>query len=172
MGKKKDIIKKKGMKEIPIVVVILIVVGIVVTLIFVGKAMGWFGNAMNTGNKVNDNVSALGTTLDEDKFTDIEGRTISGNEVVSYLRSWKNEDVCVKVVTKSQTGGTYYNFKNFDSNVGITAANKRSSEENSTLISYATNQMQQNYINPNARFKTEIKRNQNDVIVAVVFTQQ
>ena len=107
-----------------------------------------------------------------EKFTEIEGRTISGNEVVSNLRSWKNEDVCVKVVTKSQTGGTYYNFKNFDSNVGITAANKRSSEENSTLISYATDQMQQNYINPNAKFKTEIKRNQNDVIVAVVFTQQ
>ena len=39
MGKKKDIIKKKGMKEIPIVVVILLVVGSVVTLIFVGKAM-------------------------------------------------------------------------------------------------------------------------------------
>ena len=89
MGKKKDIIKKKGMKEIPIVVVILLVVGIVVTLIFVGKAMGWFGNAMNTGNKVNDNVSALGTTLDEDKFTDIEGRTISGNEVVSYYEAGK-----------------------------------------------------------------------------------
>ena len=172
MGKKKDIIKKKGMKEIPIVAVILFVVGIVVTLIFVGWAMGLFGNAKNTGNKANDNISALGTTLDEDKFTDIEGKTISGNEVVSNLRSWKNEDVCVKVVTKSQTGGTYYNFKNLDSNVGITAANKRSSEENSTLISYATDQMQQNYINPNAKFKTEIKRNQNDVIVAVVFTQQ
>lgn len=172
MGKKKDIIKKKGMKEIPIVAVILFVVGIVVTLIFVGWAMGLFGNTKNTGNKANDNISALGTTLDEDKFTDIEGKTISGNEVVSNLRSWKNEDVCVKVVTKSQTGGTYYNFKNFNSNAGITAANKRSSEENSTLISYATDQMQKNYINPNAKFKTEIKRNQNDVIVAVVFTQQ
>lgn len=172
MGKKKNVIKRKGMKEFPIVQVIILVASLVVALLIIGLVFGWFRSAKNTGNNVNDNVSALGTTLDEEKFTDIEGKTISGNDVVSNLRSWKNEDVCVKVVTKSQTGGTYYNFKNFDSNVGITAANKRSSEENSTLISYATNQMQQNYINPNAKFKTEIKRNQNDVIVAVVFTQQ
>lgn len=172
MGKKKDIIKRKGMKDFPIANVLLVVGGIVLALLVIGLIFGWFRNIKGTGNKVNDNVSALGTTLDEEKFTEIEGRTISGNEVVSNLRSWKNEDVCVKVVTKSQTGGTYYNFKNFDSNVGITAANKRSSEENSTLISYATDQMQQNYINPNAKFKTGIKRNQNDVIVAVVFTQQ
>lgn len=172
MGKKKNVIKRKGMKEFPIVQVIILVASLVVTLLIIGLVFGWFRSAKNTGNKVDDNVSALGTTLDEEKFTDIEGKTISGNDVVSNLRSWKNEDVCVKVVTKSQTGGTYYNFKNFDSNVGITAANKRSSEENSTLISYATDQMQQNYINPNAKFKTEIKRNQNDVIVAVVFTQQ
>lgn len=172
MGKKKNIIKRKGMKEFPIVQVIILVASLVVALLIIGLVFGWFRSAKNTGNKVNDNVSALGTTLDEEKFNDIEGKTISGNDVVSNLRSWKNEDVCVKVVTKSQKSGTYYNFKNFNSNVGITAADKRSTEENSTLISYATDQMQQNYVNPNARFKTEIKRNKNDVIVAVVFTQQ
>ena len=163
---------KRGMKGIPLPEIILVIAALVIALIIVAFMFKTSRNTLSTGDKINDRVTDVGTTLDEEEFTNIEGKTISGNEVVSDLRSWKNQAVCVKVVTKTQTGGTYYNFKNYDTNTGLSATNKRTTEENSTLISYATDQMQQNYINPNAQFKTELKRNSNDTIVAVVFTQQ
>lgn len=163
---------KRGMKGIPLPEIILVIAALVISLIIVAFMFKTSRNTLATGDKINDRVTDVGTTLDEEEFTNIEGKTISGNEVVSDLRSWKNQAVCVKVVTKTQTGGTYYNFKNYDTNTGLSATNKRTTEENSTLISYATDQMQQNYINPNAQFKTELKRNSNDTIVAVVFTQQ
>ena len=172
MVKSKEQTTKKGMKDIPLTTIIILVAGLVIALLIVAFVFKGYRNTAATGDKINDRVTDVGNTLDEEEFTSIEGKTISGNEVVSDLRSWKNQAVCVKVVTKTQTGGTYYNFKNYDTNTGLSATNKRTTEENSTLISYATDQMQQNYINPNAQFKTELKRNSNDTIVAVVFTQQ
>lgn len=172
MVKSKEQVAKKGMKDIPIAVIIILVVGLVIALVIAAFAIKGYRNTAAIGDNVYDRVTDMGTTLNEEEFTSIEGKTISGNEVVSDLRSWKNQTVCVKVVTKTQTGGTYYNFKNYNASTGLSSTDKRTTEENSTLISYATDQMQQNYINPNAQFKTEIKRNSNDTIVAVVFTQQ
>ena len=114
----------------------------------------------------------MGVMVDEEQFTNVEGKTVSGNEVVSDIRSWKNNALCVKVVTKTQASGTYYNFKNYNTSTGLQSNQKRTTQENSTLISDATNSLKPNYINPNGQFLTEIVRDNNQTIIAVVFTQQ
>lgn len=151
---------------------IFIVGGLIITLLVLGTAFGiWFGvKPMIT--KVGKDVSNYGVILDESKYTDNDGQYMTGNQVISNLRTWSRDDVCIKVITKSNTAGTCYNYKNFDETTGLAEADKLSSTDNNKLISSAGNKTAANYINPNAQFFCEIKRNQNDVIVAAVITQQ
>lgn len=163
---------KKGMKSMPLSEILVIIGSVVVALLLVMWGISTWRTSKSTGDKVQGEISNLGVMINEEQFTDIEGKNVSGNEVVSDIRSWKNNALCVKVVTKTQASGTYYNFKNYNASTGLRSNQKRTTQENSTLISDATNSLKPNYINPNGQFLTEIVRDNNQTIIAVVFTQQ
>ena len=163
---------KKGMKSMPLSEILVIIGSVVVALLLVMWGISTWRTSKSTGDKVQGEVSNLGVMINEEQFTDIEGKNVSGNEVVSDIRSWKNNALCVKVVTKTQASGTYYNFKNYNASTGLRSNQKRTTQENSTLISDATNSLKPNYINPNGQFLTEVVRDNNQTIIAVVFTQQ
>ena len=163
---------KKGMKSMPLSEILVIIGSVVVALLLVMWGISTWRTSKSTGDKVQGEISNLGVMINEEQFTDIEGKNVSGNEVVSDIRSWKNNALCVKVVTKTQASGTYYNFKNYNASTGLRSNQKRTTQENSTLISDATNSLKPNYINPNGQFLTEVVRDNNQTIIAVVFTQQ
>lgn len=149
-----------------------LVVALIICLLVAGAMFGlWYIVKPMIGNASKD-ISEYGVILDESKYTDNDGQYLTGNQVMSYLRSWSNDDVCIKVVTKTNTAGTFYNYKNYDETTGLTDTDKLSSTENNKLISSAGNKTSTNYINPNGQFFCKIVRNQNDVIIAAVLTQQ
>lgn len=164
---------KKGMKgDMPLPTILLLIASVVIALLIIAFCFNTWRTSKATGDKVQGEISNMGVMVDEEQFTNVEGKTVSGNEVVSDIRSWKNNALCVKVVTKTQASGTYYNFKNYNTSTGLQSNQKRTTQENSTLISDATNSLKPNYINPNGQFLTEIVRDNNQTIIAVVFTQQ
>ena len=163
---------KKGMKSMPLSEILVIIGSVVIALLLVMWGINTWRTSKSTGDKVQGEISNLGVMINEEQFTDIEGKNVSGNEVVSDIRSWKNNALCVKVVTKTQASGTYYNFKNYNTSTGLQSNQKRTTQENSTLLSDATNSLKPNYIYPNGLFLTEIVRNNKHTIIAVVFSQQ
>lgn len=163
---------KKGMKDMPLSTILILIASVVIALLIIAFGFNTWRTSKATGDKVQGEITNMGVMVDEEQFTNIEGKTVSGNEVVSDIRSWKNNALCVKVVTKTQASGTYYNFKNYNASSGLQSNQKRTTQENSTLISDATNSLKPNYINPNGQFLTEVVRDNNQTIIAVVFTQQ
>lgn len=149
-----------------------LVIALIVCLLVAGVIFGiWYGVKPMINNASRD-ISEYGVILDESKYTDNDGQYLSGNQVISNLRTWASDDVCIKVVTKTNAAGTFYNYKNYNETTGLTDTDKLTSTENNKLISSAGNKTATNYINPNGQFFCEIIRNQNDVIIAAVLTQQ
>lgn len=169
---KKEKVNGKGFYDNTMPSTIKLIGEIVIVLLLIGVIFSVWWNVKGNIDKANKDISNYGVIADESKYTDNDGRYLTGNQVLGYLRTWANDDVCVKVITKSNTAGTFYNYKNFNETTGLTADDKLSSTDNNHLISAAGNKTATNYINPNAQFFCEIKRDQNDVIVAVVLTQQ
>ena len=100
------------------------------------------------------------TTLNETKYTDYNGQTITGNQVQALLNSWSNDEVAVEVKTKSGSD-VWYNYTDDSLSSKSTADVTEASKKTST-----------NYVNPSGKFLCTVNRNANNVITSVVFEQQ
>lgn len=136
-------------------------VTLIIVLLVASVAFMIYRAGKQTATTALNDVSELAVTLEESKFTDFEGQTIKGVQVISILNNLKGEEVCLKVVNKGGSASTY-NYTD------------ESLATESTLNIYETQvKKSPNYINPNANFLCTVDRSTaTDSIVMLTFTQQ
>lgn len=155
----------------------MLVAGVVISLLVILYGFNYFNVSKNVGDNAQEDVVEMGTMLNESKFTDIEGQTIKGSRVQSYLKSFAEEDVSIAVITKA--GGPYYfnyassiNASSTTAEVDFTSkitADSGNNYANNNAVSKKANAC---YVNPAGDFDVSLVRNSNGVIVGVVFAQQ
>ena len=120
---------------------------LVVALLVAGLGFAFYRNAKSTADSAQNELSNFNTTLTESKYTDYEGRTILGNEVLSFLNANANTEIAIQVITASGSN-KIYNYASIDMAGDPT------------------------YINPNGKFECTLNRDANSTITGIIFTQQ
>lgn len=104
--------------------------------------------------------------MTESKYTDYEGRTILGNEVLSFLNANANTEIAIQVITASGSN-KIYNYASIDM-----AGDPTDSQTNNTAIAATKKKGDATYINPNGKFECTLNRDANSTITGIIFTQQ
>ncbi len=157
--------------------IIIIVAGVILTLLIVVFGFNFYTTTKHTGDVAMQDVTDMSNMLNESKFTDIEGQTISGSSVQSYLNTFAAEEVSIAVITKS--GGPYY--FNYASSINASTTTAEVNFQTKITANSGNNYANNNavskkseacYVNPSGQFDVSLVRNANGVIVGVVFAQQ
>lgn len=146
--------------------VIIIIAVIVLTLLLVTLGFNFYKTGKSTADTAQNELSNFNTTLVESKYTDYEGRTVLGNEVISFLNTNANTEIAIQVVTASGSN-KIYNYATIDMTGDPTDA-----QTNNTAIAAAKKKGDATYINPNGKFECTLNRDANSTITGIIFTQQ
>ena len=90
-------------------VIIKIVAGLVITFLIISLAFVIYRAGKASSDTALEGLDEMTTTLNETKYTDYNGQTITGNQVQALLNSWSNDEVAVEVKTKSGSD-VWYNY--------------------------------------------------------------
>ncbi|CUH93236.1 hypothetical protein [Herbinix luporum] len=144
---------------------------LVVSVILVGLIIAWSTgvfkdkrNDLNQGTeKIND---VLGTMADFDLLI-YDGNIISGERVADLIEEVKEKkiDMAIGVKTIAASEIKFYNY----SLVSGSEGDKLGSEQKDTP---PTKKTEANYINPKGKFKGEVRKDENDNIIGLVFEQE
>lgn len=145
--------------------IIMLLGGIVLTLIVVMIGYRYYNQSKSSLDTVENDVAVFQTTLDESKYTQYEGQTVLGNQVISYVSQYANTEIAIEVVSKNGTT-TFYNYSDQDMSTEIDQTT------NSQNIANAKSKSSTQYINPNGKFECTLYRDATNTIKCVIFTQQ
>lgn len=146
--------------------VIMIIAVVVLTLLIVTLGFNFYKTGKSTADTAQNELSNFNTTLVESKYTDYEGRTVLGNEVISFLNTNANTEIAIQVVTASGSN-KIYNYATIDM-----TGDPTDTQTNNTAIAAAKKKGDATYINPNGKFECTLNRDANSTITGIIFTQQ
>ncbi len=141
---------------------LILAAGVIITCVVVGLGFYIAREAKDTATNGAGQITLLNSEFSNNDKTIYDGITVSGSEVVNAINKFKNEELCVKVVTSKST--TYYNYYLDDAENNI-------NNKSGASISDAKKVSNKNYINPNGKFEGELIRDSNDYIIGICFTQ-
>lgn len=139
-------------------------ISLIMLLLVVSIGFTIYRSGKQTVDNAQQGVDDLNVVLNESKYTDYDGRTITGNQVQSAISRFNGDTIFVRVETKTTT--TWYNYSN------ETLATKIDTSTNTGLVTHCSVKGSDNYINPNGKFKGSIVRDANETIMGIVFTQE
>lgn len=137
---------------------LIIAAGLILAMLIIALAFGIYNTSKDTANDAVGQITNLSTTLSESEFTQWDGQTVTGSQVVSILKQFRNETVCI--VVNNGNGAVAY-----IQNATLTGAGAD--------ISRATTRTDTAYISPSASFDCVINRDANtDAIIGLTFTKR
>ena len=146
--------------------VLKLIASIVIVLVIIAAIFGIVMFAISKANTLTDSVSEEVDKMMETEYTQYDGETISGANLVNVIkRVYSDSDpIYIKVCTKSNTSGVYY--------VCDASVNRLNESTERTLVANSKKKSDSNYIAPTGKFYGEVQRNANGAIVGIIFTQQ
>lgn len=126
------------------------------------------------GNKAVSNVEAMNAALDESKFTQYEGVTVTGSQVLAAITTLKEYPIAVTVDNGTGTTTSYIYTGGPDAGAStwdIASGTKMNNQDFSKAITEAQDATKTNtYITPSAQFIGGVVRNdKTNAITAVTF---
>lgn len=128
--------------------VIKMAVGIIITLMVIGIGIGLFAKVLPSLDSAHKKVDTVTEQMDSMYYKNYDSTVVSGSEVLSAINTKASEDVTVTVATIGVT--TPYNSSTYNQ----------------------TNVNAKDFIEPTAKFKATIDRNDNKAVKGITFTQQ
>lgn len=132
---------------------LLLAASTIITCIIVGLGFMMAREAKQIGNHVVEELHQYRTTIEEQDYTRYDGATVYGNDVVNLMKkkfSEEKKEFCVSV----ETGSIRYTYQ--------TLADIKKVQEPESV----------QYISPVGEYVGYVIRNQNDVIVEIVFRKK
>ncbi|MFD1886673.1 ABC transporter permease [Paenibacillus wenxiniae] len=147
--------------------------GLFLTIALITIVVVLFISAQEATKTAQNNFSGIQKELDQTQYAVYDNTNISGSQVVSSLRKFKDQNgFGIKVKTgKNPTGNWYFNEVNTTSSVDSVDYGSVNTTKPSGSLADAMDQASGNYINPTGTFKSEIVRDRSNVVRALIFSQ-
>lgn len=150
-----------------------LIVGVVITvfvIIIVGVVILWGSGYFTKNKKTLDSstgkIDKVIASMAEFDLEVYDGASISGDTLKELIKDLHDDQVIVAVGVKTLGGEvTYYNQGYKDNDIVIITPTP-------PAPTFEPKKSEPNYINPNGTFIGEVKRNDNDEIVLLQFTQE
>ena len=147
--------------------------GLMVTLALVTVGIAIFLTAKDMTVIAQDNFGDVQHELANSEFVAFNETVVTGSQVLNALRKYENADAFgIGVKTKKNSGDVWYWEKIESKSVESSTVYSISTTGATGTFSKATTVTEDNYINPNAKFKSSLRADENEVIIGIVFTQQ
>lgn len=138
---------------------LIIAAGIILAMLIIGLAFTIYTVSKDVADEGVNQIANLATTLNESEFTQWEGDTITGSQVVSIIKQFSNEVCCISV--NNGSGVTEYIYK---SDLSAPASNVTVATDKTAPATYIT---------PSAQFYCTVIRDANtDAIIGLSFVKQ
>lgn len=152
--------------------------GIIITLLVISLGFVIYrASKSGTGNAVNQ-INQLNDQLTESKYTDYDGQTLTGTQVISLIDSYAGDIISVEVKTLSNTTGVKYYYdgassggSGADEKWELTTNASGEPQKAAGDLKNAKKKASTDYISPNGSFECKVIRNKNNAITCVRFTQ-
>lgn len=141
--------------------------GIVITLAIISIAFIVFNMAKDGTMEGVNKIGAMNAQIAESDITIYNNQEISGSEVVNVIRKFEESYLAILVQTGKNTSGTWYGY-----NATISSEVATMGSSTSSSIENAVDETNNQYINPNGRFKGKVYRDVNGTAIAIVFNQK
>lgn len=140
---------------------IIFVASLLLVFGFIGFVYFTNTTAKESGNKAVSDIAKLNTQIEESDYTDYDGTTVTGAEVINIIKRFSMNEICISV------DGTSYIYTD------TSLATPQTPEELSNAIKDAKTKSNGKYINPGSKYIGKVVRNENtDAIVGLTFTKQ
>ncbi len=133
--------------------------GTVITCIIIGLGFYIAREARDTASAGSGQINRLNAEFMESDKIMYDGIDVSGSEVLNVINKFKNDELCIQVDTKKGGLASY-----IYADTTLTAKSKHSIKEAQELKGLY-------YVNPNALFQGNVLRDDNNVIVGLLFKQ-
>lgn len=128
--------------------VIYFIVGLIITMAFIGEATGYFNKSMAMSKTTKTSYDSTLERISNSTYSEFENTTVSGADAISAIRLYADDTFTVTVKTKRSSQS--YN---------------KSSGYNATSINDT------NYIEPTAKFKSVLGTNELGTVNSITLTQ-
>ncbi len=147
-------------------------IGILFFIGVVSLGLSIFNRGKAVANHQNEALGDLERNLAESEFDKYDNQSVTGAEVLSSIKKYRDKADLVSVsVTTNKGSNTYLNSASF-SDEEVTLGSAKTGSDIEKEIAEARKESSDNYINPVAKFDAKIRRDKNDVIAGIVFTQE
>lgn len=141
--------------------------GLLLTIALITIVVMVFVLSQDPAKSASSDFNNLSSELKDQKYLTYDNTTVSGSQIANVLRRFSTEgkagNLGIKVTTGQGYSTWYYN------TVSENGDTINPTTTNTSVISDSTNPY---YINPSGTFTSKIVRDSNQVIRAIVFTQQ
>lgn len=146
--------------------VVKFMIGLVLVLFVGGVIIGIVTLMTKKAQSVGDEALAITDNLLETKYTQYDGESISGSNLLNLIKQSyaDSEEMYICVKTTANTGGVFY--------VCDQSATRLPDTTQKTLVKDATTKSNSNYITPTKKFLGSVDRNTNGAIIGITFEQQ
>lgn len=149
---------------------ILAIIAIVAACILGAFIFSTVNSQQDAGNRALSQTEQMNTALDESKYTVYDGATVTGSQVLSAIKTFKNGDVYIEVDNDGD-GGNEPVLYILDSKTG---GKRVSDTAYSDSVSAAKNKSNADkYITPSAQFQgTVVRDSGNGAIIGITFKKE
>ncbi len=147
-------------------------IGILFFIGVVSLGLSIFNKGKSVANHQQEAIGDLERTLAESEFDGYDNQSVTGAEVLSAIKKFREKADTIAInVTTNKENKIYLNSASF-TDVAVSLGAAKSITDIEKDIEGAREESSSSYINPVAKFDAKIRRDENNVIAGLVFTQE
>lgn len=148
--------------------------GLFLTISFITLCVLVFFIAQDGAKTATKKFTGLNTELSQSEFVVYESSTVSGSQVLNAINKYTgvNNEFGVSVTTGKSATGVWYG-RTLNTSVAAGTAGYGSVLSSGTgTVANAQDETRTDYVNPNGSFRTNIVKDENNVVRGIIFVQQ
>lgn len=142
---------------------LLLAAGVIVTMGVIVLGFMFFRSGKATATGAMDSMEKIASEFSDSEKTIYDGVTVAGTEVINVVNKFSEDSIGIKVITKKDRNGKWYNYSAETPNDLTVSSNQIKDAKEINNIAY---------INPTGNFDGEVVRDDNKAVVGIVFTQK
>lgn len=153
---------------------LIIAAGLILAMLIIALAFGIYNTSKDTANDAVSQITNLSTTLAESEFTQWEGQTVTGSQVVSLIKQFQTDTCAVVVDNNGAVAGGVTNYGYVLTSGFTTTTGTLTNARSTSTVAMATDKTNSGaYVTPSASFTCTVIRDANtEAIVGLYFTKQ
>lgn len=156
---------------------LLVAAGLFLTIALITLVVNLFGSAQDASKQAQNEFSSIQTELSQQTFLVYDNTTLSGSQVINAIRKFKDKDsfgiqvTTGKNMASGHEGSWYHHYIIVTDNPDDPNHGNVGHSSPTGSLMRATDERDNDYINPSGKFKAKLIRDKSNAIRAIIFTQ-